>query len=143
MDMADAVNIMLYANEPSPGVTGCAVWDVYSADDSNAIREFLTDKYAKKYKFHDPIHAQIFYMNADVRRELYEKKGVTSSRIYQYPVRFAHPWPPDGLLQRWSLRFYRVKQFSFPPAVHTRYATLATASRLPAISLVPVSVPFT
>jgi [histone H3]-dimethyl-L-lysine9 demethylase len=85
MDMADAINIMLYANDPSPGVTGCAVWDIYRAEDSNAIRDFLSVRF-KNYKFHDPIHSQIFYMNEAIRRELFEEKGVISHRIYQYRV---------------------------------------------------------
>jgi lysine-specific demethylase 3 len=86
MDVADAVNIMLYASPMADGSPGCAVWDLFRAEDADAIRDFLTTKYAAKAKFFtDPIHSQMFYLDAALRQELFEHKGVKSFRVYQYP----------------------------------------------------------
>lgn len=136
MDVADAINIMLYAsprtvaratrsesaptgepivdtdkgsptgekqNHQSPSgpnqqvkeeeQPGCAVWDLFRAEDADKIRQFLKDKYGGKVAFTDPIHSQIFYLDADLRRELADQYGVVSFRVYQYPVR-----PPTPLL---------------------------------------------
>lgn len=139
MDIADAINIMLYAANPTSGTaadiedsestleidptlevdnadtassssrpnlrnkprqpsprsapnppqsqTGCAVWDIYRAEDTDKIRLFLKKKFQKhKTAFTDPIHSQMFYLDASLRKELWEKMGVASFRIYQYPV---------------------------------------------------------
>ncbi len=125
MDMADAINVMLYANEPTPGVTGCAVWDIYRSEDANAIREFLSVRF-KNYRFHDPIHSQIFYMNEAIRRELFEEKGVFSFRIYQYPV--GTRWKEISLVavvcsDKASSTVTRVKRSSFQLVVHTKSVT--------------------
>jgi hypothetical protein len=85
MDVADAINIMLYASDRPDGSPGCAVWDLFRAEDADAIRTFLKDKYSTSHKFTDPIHAQMFYLNSDLRRELFEKHGIASFRVYQYP----------------------------------------------------------
>lgn len=113
MDVADAVNIMLHASpvpddssslesvtlstSSSPEITsrtgsnvqprlGCAVWDIYPAQDADKIREFLKEKFDKTHNFVDPIHSQMFYLDAKSRKELWERKRVVSWRIYQYPV---------------------------------------------------------
>ncbi|KAK8870060.1 hypothetical protein IAR55_000630 [Kwoniella newhampshirensis] len=124
MDVADAINVMLYASprgptnsastpslqsskepikEPSQAIVeenndeshtrapgakqepGCAVWDLFRAEDSDQIREFLKEKFDQTHKFTDPIHSQLFYLDASLRKELWEKKGVVSWRVYQYP----------------------------------------------------------
>ncbi|WWD15646.1 hypothetical protein CI109_100068 [Kwoniella shandongensis] len=64
---------------------GCAVWDLFRAEDSDLIREFLKEKFDQTHKFTDPIHSQLFYLDAALRKELWEKKGVVSWRVYQYP----------------------------------------------------------
>lgn len=86
MDVADAVNIMLYASPREDDQPGCAVWDLFRAEDADKIRQFLTRKFSNKVFFTDPIHSQVFYLDAELRRELAEKYGVVSSRVYQYPV---------------------------------------------------------
>ncbi|KAG6816878.1 hypothetical protein H0H87_002199, partial [Tephrocybe sp. NHM501043] len=43
MDMADAVNIMTYAAPASDGSQGCAAWDLFRAEDSDALRRFLAE----------------------------------------------------------------------------------------------------
>ncbi|ORX39603.1 hypothetical protein BD324DRAFT_614310 [Kockovaella imperatae] len=85
MDVADAVNVMLYASKRDDGQPGCAVWDLFRAEDADKIRAFLGRKFDESHIFTDPIHSQLFYLNASLRRELYESYGVVSWRIYQYP----------------------------------------------------------
>ncbi|KAI0080657.1 hypothetical protein K474DRAFT_1614902 [Panus rudis PR-1116 ss-1] len=84
MDMADAVNIMLYAAATPQGQPGSAVWDVYRAEDAPKLRKFLKKRFKGMYQ-HDPIHSQQFYLDADLRRDLYNEHGVKSHRIYQRP----------------------------------------------------------
>ena len=83
MDMADAINVMLYAAPRQDGTPGCAVWDIYRAEDSAKIRKFLFRKYGKSST--DPIHSQHYYLDSDIRKELFETEGVKSWRIYQKP----------------------------------------------------------
>jgi lysine-specific demethylase 3 len=87
MDVADAINIMLYASTRPDGQPGCAVWDLFRAEDADTIRSFLSKKYEGKVVFTDPIHSQVFYLDSNLRGELAEKHGVVSWRVYQYPVR--------------------------------------------------------
>ena len=84
MDMADAVNLMLYATLTPEGKPGGAVWDIYDASDAGKIRDFLKVKFKGKFQ-NDPIHSQTFYLDCDLRKELYEEFGVKSYRIYQRP----------------------------------------------------------
>ncbi|KIM21613.1 hypothetical protein M408DRAFT_101995 [Serendipita vermifera MAFF 305830] len=88
MDMADAVNIMLYA-APLPGDTvGYAVWDIYPSESSAKIRKFLKEEYpleTSPVQYVDPIHSQYFYLTPALRRKLFEKYKVSSWRIYQKP----------------------------------------------------------
>lgn len=83
MDMADAVNVMLYAAPRQDGSPGCAVWDIYRARDAKKIRQFLHAKFG--FSKTDPIHSQHYYLDSDLRRELFEQQGVKSWRIYQKP----------------------------------------------------------
>lgn len=83
MDMADAVNVMLYAAPRQDGSPGCAVWDIYRAGDAKKIRQFLHEKFG--FSKTDPIHSQHYYLDSDLRRELFEQQGVKSWRIYQKP----------------------------------------------------------
>jgi hypothetical protein len=123
MDVADAINIMLYASpRPSAATSdsginhdaehgqssqhetptqaqaqmqtqrqtqqpGCAVWDLFRAEDADKIRLFLKRKFGTQVHFVDPIHSQVFYLDAALRKELADKYGVVSWRVYQYPVR--------------------------------------------------------
>ena len=88
MDMADAVNIMLFATPRKDGnqmKPGTAVWDIFRAEDANKIREFLINKFGLKGTDTDPIHSQFWYLDATLREELQREKGVISWRIYQKP----------------------------------------------------------
>ncbi|KXN84230.1 Lysine-specific demethylase 3A [Leucoagaricus sp. SymC.cos] len=85
MDMADAVNIMTYAENSPDGSLGCAAWDLFRASDSDKLRSFLRSKFPKQSAATDPIHAQVHYLDEQLRKELYEQYGVMSYRIYQRP----------------------------------------------------------
>jgi len=84
MDMADAVNIMLYAAQTPDGRPGCAAWDLFKAEDAVKLRKFLRKKFKGQFQ-HDPIHSQQFYLDSTLRQELYKEYGVKSHRIYQKP----------------------------------------------------------
>jgi len=84
MDMADAVNIMLYASKRGDG-EGFAVWNIFHADDANKIREFLRERNPGLPTTFDPIHSQHYYLDNHLRKELYETKGVISWRVEQRP----------------------------------------------------------
>lgn len=84
MDMADALNVMTFAALTPDGKPGTAAWDLFRAEDSDKIRHFLKKKFRGAFQ-HDPIHSQQFYLDADLRRELYEQYGVKSYRVYQKP----------------------------------------------------------
>ena len=83
--MADAVNIMLYASRKKNDKEGFAVWNIFHADDANKIREFLREKNPGLPPTFDPIHSQHYYLDSQLRKELYETKGVISWRAEQRP----------------------------------------------------------
>jgi lysine-specific demethylase 3 len=115
MDMADALNVMLYSSSCEDGSEGYAVWDLFRAEDSDKIRSFLKKRFglvatpapvngppeveggkaaagkgtpATKpsiHSRHDPIHGQQFYLDVELRKALWEEYGVKSYRVYQRP----------------------------------------------------------
>ncbi|KAG8836209.1 hypothetical protein FRC17_008945 [Serendipita sp. 399] len=88
MDMADAVNIMLYAAPPPDQQVGVAVWDIYPSKYSSDIRTFLKEEFPVETSpvfYIDPIHSQHFYLTPALRKKLFEKYGVKSWRIWQKP----------------------------------------------------------
>lgn len=84
MDMADAVNIMLHSELTADGAPGCAAWDIFRAEDSRLLRKFFKKNFKGKYQ-NDPIHAQTFYLDPELRKQLFDEFGVKSFRIYQRP----------------------------------------------------------
>lgn len=86
-----------------PRQPGCAVWDIYPAKDADKIRTYLSRKFDSKHAFVDPIHAQLFYLDAAMRRELWEKHNVVGWRVYQYPV----SWLPTLGVKREQRRVAR------------------------------------
>lgn len=84
MDMSDAVNIMTYAASTITGEPGYAAWDLFRSQDSDKLRQFLRKRFKGAFQ-NDPIHAQQFYLDEQLRRELWETAGVKSFRIYQRP----------------------------------------------------------
>ncbi|GAA5875106.1 hypothetical protein JCM16303_005011 [Sporobolomyces ruberrimus] len=94
-DVADAVNVLLWASDGIELTKGFAVWDLFRAEDADKIREFLYELTAErlyrgdleraKQKTDDPIHTQRYFLDQKLRKELWEKKGVKSWRIHQKP----------------------------------------------------------
>lgn len=84
MDIADAVNVLLYASEERVAVDGhaAAQWDIFQAEDADAIREFLRD-HCNASRDEDPIHSQKHFLDDDLLQRLYREKGVYSWRILQ------------------------------------------------------------
>ena len=102
MDMADALNVMLYASKCEDGTDGYAVWDLFRAEDSDKLRGFLRKRFGQPKNglpgigggggsgggiviAHDPIHGQQFYLDVELRQALFEEYGVKSYRVYQRP----------------------------------------------------------
>ncbi|ORY07972.1 Clavaminate synthase-like protein [Basidiobolus meristosporus CBS 931.73] len=101
LDMADAVNLMVYKSPmsrqegnndilPERDVSSTkeagAVWDIFHFQDLPKIRQFLSE-YAFEIgqPIDDPIHDQIFYLNKPMRQRLFEQYGVRGWRIHQNP----------------------------------------------------------
>lgn len=84
MDMADVVNIMLYAAGTPAGGEGCAAWDLFKAEDAPKLRKYMRKKFKGQFQ-HDPIHSQQFYLDSTHREELFKEYGVKSHRVYQKP----------------------------------------------------------
>jgi hypothetical protein len=105
LDMADAVNVLVYAsyvdNLPETGADGApcsdytvrpahvpaaAVWDIYRLEDLPKIRQFLmTVANERGIRVDDPVHDQIFYLDQTLRDRLYRTYGVQGWRIFQNP----------------------------------------------------------
>jgi lysine-specific demethylase 3 len=81
MDMADALNLMTYAAPDADGKDGCAAWDLFRAQDSDKIRQFMREKFVLTGL--DPIHLQQIYLDDEARRLLWEEYDVKSYRVYQ------------------------------------------------------------
>ncbi|KNZ55888.1 uncharacterized protein VP01_2553g2 [Puccinia sorghi] len=104
----DAINIQTYAKQGDS--EGCvslrfrqisvhthkkvALWHLYHAKDSQTLREFLYQHQADelelaveevKCKLDDPIHTTRIYVNAEMRKTLREKYGVTGWEVKQKP----------------------------------------------------------
>ncbi|KAG8794161.1 hypothetical protein FRC12_000341 [Ceratobasidium sp. 428] len=86
MDMADAVNVMMFAHDSDGKLPGAAAWDIFRASDSDKIRAYLRRHFDdRSADYADPIHSQLFYLDSSHRRQLYEEEKVYSWRIYQQP----------------------------------------------------------
>ncbi|KAJ3099571.1 hypothetical protein HK100_004868 [Physocladia obscura] len=93
LDMADAVNVMMYASTlenrtdlSEKANTAAAVWDIYPRAALPKLRNYLTT-YAARHgnKVDDPVHDQFFYLNEAMRQELWDSYGVQGWRIFQNP----------------------------------------------------------
>ncbi|KAI9009988.1 hypothetical protein CLU79DRAFT_483085 [Phycomyces nitens] len=83
-DMADAVNVMCYADKTDDNPA--AVWDIYAYEDLAEIKVFLT-KIARERstRIIDPIHSQWIYLNDSLQKRLFKEHNIKSWRIYQNP----------------------------------------------------------
>ncbi|KAJ7811351.1 Jmjd1a protein [Mycena olivaceomarginata] len=79
MDIADALNVMMYAARDPAGAEGCAAWEIFRAQDSTKLREFLRSNYTMEV--HTGAHPQP--RGVLRRRRLWAKYGVQSYRVYQ------------------------------------------------------------
>ncbi|GAA5844186.1 hypothetical protein JCM9279_001720 [Rhodotorula babjevae] len=89
------VNILMWASDMPNGSPGVAVWDLYAAEDTDKIRDFLYGHIAKlegwkdadeaRKRVDDPIHTQRIFLSAPLRAALLASHGVRSFRILQRP----------------------------------------------------------
>ncbi|KAJ7722475.1 hypothetical protein B0H14DRAFT_2642132 [Mycena olivaceomarginata] len=75
MDIADALNVMMYAARDPAGAEGCAAWEIFRAQNSTKLREFLRSNCTMEVP--EPIHSQEVVLR---RRRLWAKYGVQSYR---------------------------------------------------------------
>ncbi|BFZ64625.1 hypothetical protein YB2330_005775 [Saitoella coloradoensis] len=96
LDMTDAVNIMTYSAGNAPeGREGCAVWDIFPAEATGVLREFIKTEIIKEGKgvkggegvrdIDDPVLRQMFYLTRPHLALLRAKYGIRPHRIYQSP----------------------------------------------------------
>jgi len=84
MDMADGVNIMVHAEPRADGSPGVAAWDLFRTEDADRLRRFLKRRFGANGQ-HDPILSQQYYLDAALRKELFDDHGIKSHRVYQRP----------------------------------------------------------
>jgi len=84
MDMADGVNIMVHAEPRADGSPGVAAWDLFRTEDADRLRRFLKRRFGANGQ-HDPILSQQYYLDAAMRKELFDDHGIRSHRVYQRP----------------------------------------------------------
>lgn len=84
MDMADGINIMVHAEPRADGSPGVAAWDLFRTEDADRLRRFLKRRFGANGQ-HDPILSQQYYLDAALRKELYDDHGIRSHRVYQRP----------------------------------------------------------
>jgi [histone H3]-dimethyl-L-lysine9 demethylase len=84
MDRTDTLNVMTYASPAPDGSPGGAAWDLFRAEDSDKLRQFLRKRFQGTFQ-HDPIHSQQFYLDSATRKELHDSYGIKCHRVYQRP----------------------------------------------------------
>jgi hypothetical protein len=84
MDMADAVNIMLWAGPLPDGKPGFAIWQIYPPEVSPILRKFLVEEGVFEGPG-DPIHSQTINMTPTLLRRLWDRYRVRPYIYYQYP----------------------------------------------------------
>ncbi|KAG0168730.1 hypothetical protein DFQ30_004394 [Apophysomyces sp. BC1015] len=88
-DMADAVNLMCYADTTSykkENTSAAAIWDIYPFEVLQDLRKFVAKIASeRKQKVLDPIHSQWLYLNDDLRERLWKEYRIKGWRLYQDP----------------------------------------------------------
>lgn len=78
---------LMRARVRSRGAKPGALWHIYNARDADKIREMLTkialERGEKLEAYHDPIHDQSWYLDAELRKRLYRDYGVEGYAIAQ------------------------------------------------------------
>jgi lysine-specific demethylase 3 len=76
LDMADAVNIMLYANGGDARSEVGAIWHIFPQNSLAALRAYLATNTPKKRRIHDQVHDQVRYLDAAMLKEFSEEYEV-------------------------------------------------------------------
>lgn len=95
LDMADAVNVAVYAstdyshpNVIKKGKLPAARWDIWSPKDTEKIRQFLKEIEKNQNQTylsnHDPIHDQEWYLDKKLRESLFNNCGVRTYSLIQF-----------------------------------------------------------
>ncbi|XP_051883340.1 probable JmjC domain-containing histone demethylation protein 2C [Pristis pectinata] len=115
LDVADVVNVLVYVGVPkgngnnhraailkkteeeidestknrlkNSDETPGALWHIFSAKDTNKIKEFLqkvNEELGQESSEHDPLHDQICYLDKKLRQRLYEECGIQCRSILQF-----------------------------------------------------------
>jgi lysine-specific demethylase 3 len=65
-----------------------AIWHIYEANDSDKIRDLLVkvaeERGMKIESHHDPIHDQNWYLDCELRKRLFEERGVKGYAFVQF-----------------------------------------------------------
>nr|GAT57727.1 predicted protein [Mycena chlorophos] len=85
LDMTDAFNICTFAGQTSDGRAGYAIWHIFRAEDTQALRDFLRPMLseAEAAECNDPIHGQQLYLNDEKLAEL-ATMNIFAHRIEQH-----------------------------------------------------------
>jgi len=83
MDITDAVNIMVWANNCPDGKPGYALWHIWSAADAAILRRFFLEEGFGGLG--DLIHGQSIYVNEAMRERLLTRYNVRPHAIHQRP----------------------------------------------------------
>ena len=70
-------------NETSTARGGAAVWDIFPADATDTIRQFLRE--STNYEIDDPVLRQTSYISTPSLQKLREQYHIIPWRIYQNP----------------------------------------------------------
>lgn len=84
MDLTSAVNVMMWAADRGPEQPGYALWHIFPASASAALRKFLREEAGFEGKG-DPIHSQTICLTPLLLEKLYASQGIRAFTIKQYP----------------------------------------------------------
>ena len=77
---------MLYASPNGRSeLRGAAVWDIFPAEHTDSLRDFLRKEATSKRKLDDPIMRQNFYITTPQLKRLRADYNIKPWRIYQNP----------------------------------------------------------
>ncbi|KAJ7692460.1 hypothetical protein B0H17DRAFT_1283731 [Mycena rosella] len=82
MDRADTLNIIVFAAPDPDGREGRAAWDLFRAQDSDKVQQFLLTK-LRTHRPPNPMHTNQAYLDDAARHDLWQQYGVKSYRVYQ------------------------------------------------------------
>ncbi|KAJ7101278.1 hypothetical protein B0H15DRAFT_990933 [Mycena belliarum] len=80
---ADTFVLLAHATPDPAGAPGGAVWDVFRAEDSTALRAFLRARFPMQNPARDPLRQNLVYLPAGARAALRREHGIAGVRVYQ------------------------------------------------------------